>query len=341
MPLSGLLNDESPPIEVVEHARRLRSILDALPTGVILAEAPSGKIVYGNCAIEKMLGHRAYLSKDKDSYDEWVAFHEDGSKVKGQEYPLARVLAGEERPELECRYCRGDGSLLWIKISGVALRNQKGEVSGAVVSITDIDAIKAAQLEYFRMNRELHHRVNNALAMIQSITNLSARIPANATTFHEIFSGRVRLMSRAQVLLGKNSWEQIPLLELVITAIDDDMSRIALSGKSAFLRSEVAMALALAIHELKTNAERFGALSKPGGAVKLEWSAIGDASDHKLRIEWKESGGPQVSEPGRFGLGLNLLVKILPPQIGGPVDIKFEPSGLEATFVVGAEEATH
>lgn len=334
MPLSGLMSDEGPPIDVAEYARRLRSILDALPTGILLAEAPSGRIVYGNCAIERMLGPGMCFSKDKHSFDEWVAFHEDGSKVQSQEYPLARVLAGEQRAELECRYCRGDGALLWVRASGVALRDKQGDVNGVVVSVTDIDALKAAQLQYVRMNRELHHRVNNALAMIQSITNLSARMPADAATFNEIFSGRVRLMSRAQVLLGRNSWEQIPLLELLTTAIDDDMGRITLSGENAFLRSEVALALALAIHELKTNAERFGALSRPGGVVELNCSVAGEPAEHKLRIDWKESGGPEVHEPGRFGLGLNLLVKILPPQIGGPVDIKFEPSGLEATIVV-------
>jgi PAS domain S-box-containing protein len=331
VPLSGLMGEDCPPIDAAEYARRLRSILDALPTGVVLAEAPSGRIVYGNGAIGTMFGRPENLFNGEST-----PLHEDGSRVERHEYPLARVIAGEERPELECSYHRRDGSTLWVKIIGVALRNREGEVGGVALSVTDIDALKASQMQYVRMKRELHHRVNNALAMIQSITNLSARTRADAATFNEIFSGRVRLMSRAQVLLGRNSWEHIPLRELLATAIDGSGGQIALSGENAFLRSEVALALALAIHELKTNAERFGALSKPGGAVRLGWSSFGNPADHKLRLEWRESGGPMVSEPGRFGLGLNLLTKILPPQIGGPVDVKFEPSGLEAAFVVGA-----
>ncbi|HXY58193.1 MAG TPA: HWE histidine kinase domain-containing protein [Methylocystis sp.] len=332
MPLSALLHPDGPPIGVAEYSRRLKSILEALPTGVVLAEAPNGRIVYGNSAIERMLGHPVIYSKDKHSYEEWVAFHENGDQLKSDEYPLARVLAGEERPELECRCRRADGSLLWVKVAGVPLRNEAGDVAGAIASITDIDALKAAQMQYFHMSRELHHRVNNALAMILSIANLSARTLRDPATFNETFSGRVCLLGRTQVLLCRSSWEQIPLLEVLATAVDHDLSRVALRGAAAAVPSEVALALALAVHELKINAERFGALSVPEGSVDLRWSC----DEHGLRIDWEERGGPVVHEPTRCGLGLNLLQNILPPQIGGQVQVEFAPQGVRACFVLKA-----
>jgi len=334
VPLSAFVHPEGPPICVAEYARRLKSILEALPTGVVLAEAPSGRIVYGNSAIEKMFGHPVIYSKDKESYEEWVSFHENGDQVKSAEYPLARVLAGEESPVMDCRYRRADGSLLWIRINGAPLHNEAGKLAGAVVAVTDIDALKAAQTQYFHMSRELHHRVNNALAMILSITNLSARTPSDSGTFNETFSGRVCLLGRTQILLCQNSWDQIPLLEVLATAVDHDLSRIALCGAPAAVQSEVALALALAIHELKINAERFGALSVPEGSVSLRWTS----KERELRIEWQERGGPIVHEPTRCGLGLNLLQKILPPQIGGPVRVEFARQGVCASFVLKAAE---
>ena len=166
MPLSGFEGMFTEPIEAPEHARRLKMVLNCLPVGVLLAAAPEGRIVFGNQMLETMLGHPVRYSKDAESYGEWSAFHEDGREVEAQEYPLARVLHGEASPTLECRYMRGDGSSLWIKIDGGPLYDKEGKISGAVVCVTDIEAVKQAQTRERQMHMELHHRMNNALTMI-------------------------------------------------------------------------------------------------------------------------------------------------------------------------------
>ena len=336
MPLSGFEGVFTEPIEAPEHARRLMMVLNCLPVGVILAAAPEGRIVFGNQTIETMFGHPVRYSKDAGSYGEWIAFHEDGKQVEAHEYPLARVLQGEPNPTMECRYLRGDGSLLWIKINGGPLYDKEGKLSGAVVCVTEIEAAKQAQAHERLMHMELHHRMNNALTIIRSITNLSARYPSNAQEFCEAFSGRVSLLSRTQVLLSKNSWSTIPMDELVATALPETLgySQIEASGCDLSVRSDVALALGLALHELKTNSAKFGALGQTQGRVEIHWRPLEGATADQHVVEWKETGGPVTSPPTTRGLGFELLQKILPMQLGGSTEIKFEPDGLSASIVV-------
>ena len=246
------------------------------------------------------------------------------------------MLHGETSPTLECRYIRGDGSSLWIKINGGPLYDKEGKVSGAVVCVTDIEAVKQAQTRERQMHMELHHRMNNALTMIRSITNLSARYPSAAGDFCEAFSGRVGLLSRTQVILSRNSWSTVPIDELIATALPDALAdhRIEASGCELNLRSDVALALGLALHELKTNSARFGALGQSQGRVALRWRPIEGAAANQHVVEWEESGGPASTPPKTLGLGLELLQNILPMQLGGPTKLNFGPEGLRASIVV-------
>ncbi len=324
------------PADPASYAKRLRLILDALPTGIILAEAPSGQIIEGNQSIETILRHPVLYSPNTEAYRDWVAFHEDGRRVQGHEYPLARALAGTEtHPELECRYLRPDGTFIWIKVIGSALCDDSGKVIGAVVSVTDIDDLKRAEEQQRLMNLELHHRVNNALTMVQAIANLSARAANDVDSFRISFSGRVHSLSRTQLLLSKNSWDQIALGDLVDSELElkQNKERFSLSGKPVSLRSQVALAFGLALHELKSNAEKFGALSCAGGVVKLSWYCEGVGNRRKLFMDWREVGGPPAVEPASGGLGLYLLRSALAQQLEGSIDLDFAQDGLRARIV--------
>jgi len=157
---------------------QLRTIVETVPVGLVMAELPSGRIVGGNSYVEHMLRHPVLHSPDIHSYDEWVAFHADGSRVSGTEYPLARmVLAGEESPSIDVNYRRGDGTFAWTRISGRPVRNAAGEISGGVVALVDIDEERKArdraaeQLESLR-NQLIHtSRVSAMGAMASTIAH--------------------------------------------------------------------------------------------------------------------------------------------------------------------------
>lgn len=316
-------------------SNQLRAIIDALPVGVLLAEAPSGRILEGNKALEEILRGPLIYSEDLGHYRHWLAVHDNGEPVTPDEYPLARALAGEARPALECRHQRADGTWGWINIVGSPIRNERGAIIAAIIAVTDIDEIKGAEEHRRSMNLELHHRVNNSLAMIQGIANITARTATDFSCFRSSFSDRIQCLSRLSTLLVKKSWTETPMSELVKAALASDSpglrDRVATSGEEVDLRSEVALALGMALHELLSNAERHGALSAEKGWISVDWR-VADSEGRRLQVEWKEHGGPQVSEPQRTGVGQYLMKSVLSRQFGGDIDFFYESDGLRATL---------
>lgn len=309
----------------------LRAILDAVPVGVVLAEAPGGRILEGNAAIEAVLRHPVIYSDSNARYGEWGGLRPDGQPMEISEYPLSRVLAGEERPTLECRYRRGDGSIIWISIVGAPIRNEASEIIGAIVAVTDIDQLKKAEAHRREMNRELHHRVNNSLAMMQGLANITARTARDLSEFRDDFSDRIQCLSRLSTLLVQNSWEQVELTDTVETAIghygrEDGEERIVVQGEPVKVRSEIAVAIGMALCELLSNARQFGALSSPAGSVRIDWRV----ACSRVTIHWTEIDGPPVCRPSRTGVGLYLLNNVLCHQLGAPISVSFDPSGLRA-----------
>jgi PAS domain S-box-containing protein len=314
---------------------QLRAIIDALPVGVLVAEAPSGRILEGNSALEAIRRGPVIYSDDVSNYRHWVAVHENGEPVLEREYPLARALAGEDRPVLECRHQRADGSWGWINIVGAPIRNETGDIIAAIVAVTDVDAIKTVEEHRRMMNLELHHRVNNSLAMIQGIANITARNATDFSCFRNSFSDRIQCLSRISTLLVKKSWAQTPMRELVAAALASDTlalrERISISGEEVELRSEVALALGMALHELLSNAERHGALSTEEGKVSIDWRVV-DNEGRRLQVSWTESGGPAVLAPQHVGVGQYLMKSVLARQFGGDVDLRFEADGLRVAI---------
>jgi two-component system sensor kinase FixL len=159
---------------------QLRTIFDAVPVGLVLAELPSGRIIEGNKHVERMLGHPVLRSPDVHSYGEWVGYHADGRQVESHEYPLARmVLNGEEEPSLDVNYRRGDGTFFWGRVSGRPVRDAAGKVVGGVVALLDIDAERKAREE---VDRKLH-RLQNRLIHGSRVSAMGAMASAMA---HEL-----------------------------------------------------------------------------------------------------------------------------------------------------------
>jgi PAS domain S-box-containing protein len=318
---------------------RLRTIVETVPVGIIFAEAPSGRIVEANAAIETILRHKIIDLADPASSQAWQALHEDGRPITADEYPLARALSGrEERPELECNYLRGDDVRRWLKIVGAPLRSEAGTISGAVAAVVDIDDIKRAQEHQQLMNRELHHRVKNTLATIQGIANLTARSATDIKAFRQTFADRIVSLSRTHTLLVENSWSLIPISDLVRLELDPYRAgghdQVTYEGRDIWLPSDLALALGMAFHELTTNALKFGALSVSTGHVHLHWQTQGEDGKRKLVLDWRESGGPTVRVPVRTGFGSQLLNNILARQLNGAVDLTYEPAGLRARITL-------
>ncbi|MFD0463673.1 ATP-binding protein [Microvirga aerilata] len=155
---------------LAESQRRLQAILDTVPVGIVIAEAPSGRIIGGNPQVERIFGHPVLPSDSLESYREWVCYHPDGRQVEGPEYPLSRALLGqEERPELEVLYQRGDGRKTWVRLIAAPVRDGSGQIVAGVVACLDIDQEKRVGEALREFNATLEQRIAEAIAEREKI----------------------------------------------------------------------------------------------------------------------------------------------------------------------------
>jgi len=177
----------------------------------------------------------------------------------------------------------------------------------------------------------LNHRVKNTLATVQSIANQTLRGTPDPSQFLEKFQSRLEALSRAHTLLTRRSWESADLTDLVRNqlALDGDSERYSIIGPRASLTAQSAVAVALVLHELGTNAHKYGSLSSPSGRVAVQWTTTN--SDPVLDLVWTESGGPAVQIPERRGFGTTLIEKSL-GGVGGSAQLRFETNGLRCSI---------
>ena len=189
------------------------------------------------------------------------------------------------------------------------------------------------------LTRELNHRVKNTLANVLSIVSLTRRRSTDLDEFAEGIDGRIRALSATHDLLTQSDWGTTPIrsvveVELAPYARDRDHD-ILIDGPDVELAPNDALSLGLAIHELATNAAKFGALSVPGGQVSVSWSSVNDTL---VRIEWVESGGPQVERPKRRGFGTELIEKIVAHELRHPVELTFAAGGVRCVLLTPVRE---
>ncbi len=186
--------------------------------------------------------------------------------------------------------------------------------------------LEAAHNQEALLNAELQHRLKNNLAIVQALVTKTARsAPQDVETFRTLLEGRLLALASAQDVLSSGRWESCDLRETVERALAPFTAdgRIAVRGQESVLRADCCVPLVLALHELATNALKYGALSTPSGTVDLSW-IIEDGANPAARLCWREIGGPTVAEPTRRGLGSRLLTS----QSGLDVALQFKSSGL-------------
>ena len=176
---------------------------------------------------------------------------------------------------------------------------------------------------------ELNHRVKNTLALVQAIAHQSFRPGVDSAAAPANFMARVRTLAGAHDLLTREHWEGITLAELVRAATAPlDASRIDASGEALVVTPKAAVALAMALHELGTNAVKYGALSLPGGRIAITWVVEGES----FNLDWRELNGPVVSKPDRQGFGVKMIERALASDLGGRVKVIFASDGVHCAI---------
>ena len=185
------------------------------------------------------------------------------------------------------------------------------------------------------LTRELNHRVKNTLANVLSILSLSRRKAHDLDSFVATFDGRVRALSATHNLLTETNWGPINVRELIQTELapffEADQARIVLDGPAVFVAPNDALSLGLLIHELVTNAAKYGALSNGSGTLSLNWSLAGT---EQIVFNWREAGGPPLPANRQRGFGSDLIEKVISRELHSDIKLEFAESGVRCTFMV-------
>jgi two-component sensor histidine kinase len=211
------------------------------------------------------------------------------------------------------------------------LRRDDGQLIGFLRILRDRTEQRNADEKQTLLINELNHRVKNTLATVQSIATQTLRTAATPQQGLAALEERLVALSRAHDVLTRESWEGAELGEIVALAVapytGEDHLRIRAEGASVRLRPGMALAMAMALQELATNAAKYGALSAPGGHLSITWELEAGV----LRLRWEESGGPRVAPPVRRGFGSRLIERSLAAELGGEVLIDFAATGVVCT----------
>jgi two-component sensor histidine kinase len=237
------------------------------------------------------------------------------------------VAFGETVIGDEMRYRRPDGSIIHLLGHAAPIVGDDGQADIALVALQDITERKAAAAHQQLLINELSHRAKNLLAIIQSLAQQSFKGDGSLPELMGRFEGRLGALSAAHGILTQERWEAVPLRRLIcdtFTAVRADDERLKLDGPDLLLSPKVAVSLAMAVHELATNALKYGSLSNERGTVSIRW----EAQQERLRLLWKEQGGPSVAQPARRGFGSRMIERGLAAELGGRVTIHFEPDGV-------------
>jgi PAS domain S-box-containing protein len=246
---------------------------------------------------------------------------------------------------IEKRFIRPDGRVIWIAVRSSTVRDATGHFLYGVRVVQDVTERKEAEKRQKLLIDELNHRVKNTLATVQSLATQTARGTDSPDAFRRAFEGRLIALSLAHDQLTRRHWRSADLRDIVEGAIAPHLPRsqdqIAVDGEAITVTPRAALTLALALHELTTNASKYGALSVPEGRIEVGWRIERPPSQPAmLRIEWRERGGPPVAVPKRHGFGTRFIEGSIAAELQGTARLDYDPAGFRCAMNIPLDAAT-
>lgn len=246
----------------------------------------------------------------------WIDAHEEGVPVE-IEYRVHHAASGRYR---------------WVHESGLPLKRPDGSVREWVGAVTDIHERRQAEERQRLLLNELNHRVKNTLAIVISIVGQTLRSSPGPDEALKRIQSRLQALSKTHDLLNETSWDGATLRDVFKAELkpyqDADRRRVLLEGVPVELEPKRAVALGLIVHELATNAAKYGALSRPDGRIEIRWEVSDYGGAPQVNLTWQERGGPPVSKPRDNGFGSRLIERSVRGDLGGDAEAEWSPDGL-------------
>jgi two-component system, chemotaxis family, CheB/CheR fusion protein len=310
-----------------ESALRLASIVE-FSDDAIISKDLDGVITSWNRGAQALFGYTA-----REAVGNSVRTLIPPDRLDEESEILARIRRGEHIEHYETVRRRKDGTLIDISLTVSPVKNAAGEVVGASKIARNISERKRAEEALHLIVDESKHRIRNTLATVQAIATQTLHASDEERL---AFVARLSALGRAHDLLSVENWSRAKIGDVVNQALapfrDKAYERFVVEGpEDLWTSSNHASLLTMALHELATNASKYGALANNSGQVRLSWELVSQDQESRLRLCWTESGGPPVTPPSHAGFGSFLMNRVLKAE-RGEVRLEYKPQGLVATF---------
>jgi PAS domain S-box-containing protein len=304
-----------------ERCRWLASIVESSDDAII-SKNLDGIITSWNKGAERMIGYTA-----EEAVGNPITLIIPPDQHNEERAILERIMRGERVDHYETVRQRKDGSLIVISLTVSPIRNAEGRIVGASKIARDITERNRSEEQIAILAREAEHRTNNVLATVQSTVDLSL---SDAPDYlKEAIGGRIQALANVHALFVESRWLGAELHSLVTQELKpyrrDDGARVRIDGPELLLEPNRAQTIAVALHELATNAAKYGAFSVAEGQVEVTWSLDADGW---LVLRWTERGGPTVTRPTREGFGTHMMEQMIRRQVGGEMRLDWRTEGI-------------
>jgi len=301
----------------------LRALVEGMPQ-MIWRAVDRGSWTWSSPQWERYTGQSVAVS----SGDGWLeAIHPEDRELARRSWSKAPACGGFHA---DLRIVGQDGQTKWFQTRGRPIRDDDGRIVEWIGTSTDVDDLRQLQAEQRVLVAELQHRTRNLIAVVHSISVQTARRATSLDDFQDRFEDRLSALSRVQGLLSTAEHDPITIgrlitLELNALAGSRLANQVSCSGPETVVRNSTAQTLALAVHELTTNALKYGALSTDAGRLTIHWREHDLHGQPWLRLEWEETDIPEGKPTGRknHGYGRVLIEKALPRQLGAETELTF------------------
>ncbi|WP_062113382.1 sensor histidine kinase [Aureimonas sp. AU40] len=310
---------------------RFQQMFQQAPSFMAMMNGPEHRFEWANPAYLRLVG-------DRDLIGRTIGEALPEAMEQGYGALLAEAFAsGEAHAQSGARFVTqnepgGPQVERFLDFVYQPVRDEANAVVGILVEGYDVTSRIMAEQQRIELMREMAHRMKNSMAMVQAIATQTLRQVKTVEEGREAISGRIAALARAQDILTRVDWDSADIREVVdaaLSVLDHARGRFRISGGPVTLSSQKALGLSLALHELATNAVKYGALSNDTGQVEIEWDA---KSDGDFTFRWQESGGPSVEVPVRSGFGTRLVQRIVAPYFQGVAKLDYATQGLVFTL---------
>jgi PAS domain S-box-containing protein len=310
-----------------EIAQRLALIVESSDDAIISKDL-NGVITSWNSGAERLFGHTA-----EEAIGRPVTMLIPRERQDEEIEILRRIRSGQRVEPYETVRVRKHGSLMDVSLTVSPIRNAQGKIIGASKVARDITERKRAEKQISILAREAEHRAKNVLATVLATVHLTQSDTPEG--FKHAVEGRIQALANVHRLFVESRWTGAELHSMA----NDELAayskgregRVQIDGPSVFLEPNAAQAIAVSLHELATNAAKYGALSVPEGQVRLEWSR---ERDGRLILRWSEKGGPPVAPPTRRGFGGRVMENMVRGQMNGEIRFDWRVEGLECEITI-------